>query len=87
MTPTTSKLIDALGGPTAVGRIIGRTRQAVANWRLRGFPRDIDTLLLIEAELLKRGIEVKAHLAPPETTKIDRRRKAARPGPAEGAAA
>lgn len=33
---TDCELIDALGGPQAVGRLLGISGPAVSNWKLRG---------------------------------------------------
>lgn len=77
--PTVDELIDKLGGNITVARLLGRSRQAVCMWRKRGFPRDIDTILKLEAALRAKGVEVKPYLARPGSLP--------RPAPAEGAAA
>ena len=35
---TASEVIDALGGPAAVSRLLGTSTNAVCNWRVRGLP-------------------------------------------------
>ena len=49
-----SEIIDALGGPAAVGRLTGYSGKAVWNWRQRGFPRR--TLLVLRPAIEKQGI-------------------------------
>jgi DNA-binding transcriptional regulator YdaS (Cro superfamily) len=36
---TDSELIDALGGPSAVAKLLEVTPQAVSQWREKGIPR------------------------------------------------
>lgn len=56
---TVAEVIDALGGPTATGRLVGRSPQSVVNWRASG-KLPADTFLILQAELRDREI-----LAPP----------------------
>lgn len=51
-----SEVIRALGGPTAVGRIVGRSPQSVVNWRAaKTFPPD--TYLAISSALKEKGYD------------------------------
>jgi hypothetical protein len=53
--------IEILGGPTAVGRMVGRSPQSAVNWRAADrFPAN--TFLVIKGELAKRKIEAPASL-------------------------
>jgi hypothetical protein len=56
---TAASIIDALGGPHAVGRMLGLDIRVVSNWKTRGFPPD--TYVALAAVLRKRHMA-----APPE---------------------
>ena len=54
---TVDRLINALGGPTAVGKWLGIKQSAVSNWSLRGeIPPGWHLRLYMEAQ--KRGFRV-----------------------------
>lgn len=53
------KVVDALGGPTAVAKLTSKSVQAVSNWKRTG-RLACDTFLVLSAELEKHG-----HRAPP----------------------
>lgn len=57
---TSSDVIDALGGLTAVARLTGASSGAVWNWRQRGFPSQ--TFLILTAALTARGLKAPASL-------------------------
>jgi hypothetical protein len=60
---TTDDVIRALGGGSALGRLVGRTPQSVNHWRgaERGkFPAW--TFLIIQAALRERGLKAPATL-------------------------
>lgn len=40
-----SKVIQALGGSSATGRLCGVSSQAVSQWKLRGFPPMVERYL------------------------------------------
>ncbi len=47
-------VIETLGGPTAVGKLVGRSPQSVVNWRAANrIPPD--TFLILQAELRSLG--------------------------------
>lgn len=50
---TASDVVDALGGPTAAGRLCGVTTQAAWNWTATGKLPAV-TYLIIRRELLKQ---------------------------------
>jgi hypothetical protein len=53
---TVREAIEALGGPTAAGRLVGRTAQSAVNWRLvNKFPAN--TYEILKRELADRNIE------------------------------
>lgn len=59
-TPTTSTLIDALGGPSAVARLLTTatkqkvTSQAITNWKRLGIPRGrVADLALARGRVIK----------------------------------
>lgn len=54
---TIPKLVDALGGPSALGALLGITQEAVSNWTARGF---IPTGWHLRLSLLarRRGIAI-----------------------------
>ena len=55
MLTTVAEVIEQLGGPTAVGRIAGRSAQSVVNWRAaEKFPAD--TFLILDAALKQRDL-------------------------------
>lgn len=47
-------VINELGGPTATGRLVGRSVQAVVNWRLRN-KLPPDTFKALQGALHQRG--------------------------------
>jgi len=49
------EVISHLGGPTAVGRLVGRSVQSVVNWRTSG-RLPADTYLILQAELQDRDL-------------------------------
>lgn len=52
---TAREIIEELGGPTAVGRIVGRSVQSIVNWRAKNrLPPD--TFLLLSAALQEKQI-------------------------------
>jgi DNA-binding transcriptional regulator YdaS (Cro superfamily) len=53
---TAGAAIDAVGGPTELGRLIGINPNRVSDWRKRGFPSH--KLLVVTEALRSRGIEV-----------------------------
>ncbi len=55
---TTSEVIEALGGPTAIGLITGRSTQAAWNWKQTG-RLPADTYLVIS-----KALELKDLAAP-----------------------
>lgn len=57
---TPSAVIDALGGPTRTARLVGRSPNAVWNWRERGFPPE--TYLVCQRLLSERGLRAPARL-------------------------
>jgi transcriptional regulator with XRE-family HTH domain len=59
--PTARKIIDDLGGASALARRLGVSRQAVSMWAQRGFPRDIDTVLKLEDVFRSAGIIAKPY--------------------------
>jgi hypothetical protein len=50
------EVIKRLGGPTAVGRIVGRSVQSVVNWRIAN-KLPADTFLILQAELRDRNLQ------------------------------
>ena len=52
---TAEGVIDALGGPYAVGRLFGVDGRVVWNWKTRGLPAD--TYVALSMLLKKRGID------------------------------
>jgi hypothetical protein len=53
--------IEILGGPTAVGRMVGRSPQSAVNWRAADrFPAN--TILILKDELAKRKVEAPSAL-------------------------
>ena len=57
---TASKVMDALGGNSAVARLTGSKPKAVSNWRARGFPPR--TFASLNAALAKIGLSAPAKL-------------------------
>jgi hypothetical protein len=51
---TADEVIDRLGGPTEVSRLIGVSIQAVTNWRTRGLPPE--TFVVLTTELNKKSL-------------------------------
>lgn len=52
---TAAEVIEQLGGPTAIGRLVGRSAQSAVNWRTAGrLPSD--TFLILQAELRSRDM-------------------------------
>jgi hypothetical protein len=52
---TVADAIAKLGGPTATGKLVGRSAQSVVNWRAANkFPGD--TYLILSAALEDRGL-------------------------------
>jgi hypothetical protein len=60
MLHNTDDVIDALGGPTEVGRIIHTSGKTVWQWRNRGFPPT--TYLVLTAALALKGYAAPSHL-------------------------
>lgn len=58
---TAREVIDALGGPTAVGRMTGDSPQAVCNWGKKGRLQP-ETYVVLSAALLKRGLSAPTRL-------------------------
>lgn len=59
----TDDVIYALGGPTAVGKIVSRSAQAVNHWRVKNLGKFPGwTYLLIETELKRHGMTAPASL-------------------------
>ncbi len=58
---TASEIIDALDGPTATGRLVGRSAQSAVNWRAAN-RLPADTYLILQTELRERGFEAPASL-------------------------
>lgn len=58
---TVDDVITKLGGPTEVGRLTGKTPQAVWNWGPRGRMAP-DVFLIMSAELERRGFTAPAEL-------------------------
>ena len=56
---TAASIIDALGGPHAVGRMLGLDIRVVSNWKTRGFPPDTYVAL-------SRRLRARHMAAPPE---------------------
>lgn len=53
---TVKEAIEILGGPTATGRLVGRTAQSAVNWRaVNKFPAN--TFLILRSALADRDIE------------------------------
>lgn len=57
-----SALIDALGGTTAVARLLGVKSPSVADWRLKGIPAARLLRLAVVAE--QRGVSKRWELCP-----------------------
>lgn len=58
---TADAVIDLLGGTSATARLVGRSNQAVSNWRGTGrLPPE--TFLVISAALSERGASAPASL-------------------------
>ncbi len=51
---TAAEVIEALDGPTATGRLVGRSVQSVVNWRAAN-RLPADTYLILNAALEERG--------------------------------
>lgn len=60
---THADLIDALGGPTTVGRLTGQKQNTVSNWKGRGVPWRWRAKLAAEAR--KNGVDVPEDFATP----------------------
>ncbi len=68
---TASEIIKALGGPTAAGRIVGRSPQSANNWRIANrFPSN--TFPILTRALAERG-----YTAPSSLWRIIERAEAA----------
>lgn len=52
---TAGDVIQKLGGPTVVGRMVGRSVQSVVNWRSAN-KLPADTFLILQAELRDRDL-------------------------------
>ena len=58
---TTTEIIDALGGNSAVAQLTSSSAKAVSNWRGFGkFPSN--TFLVLKSELMRLGISAPDHL-------------------------
>lgn len=51
---TVAAIVEELGGPTATGKIVGRSAQSAWNWRAAN-KLPADTFLVLQAELRERG--------------------------------
>lgn len=53
---TTDDVIGALGGPTATGRLVSRSAQAVNHWRVKNLGKfPAWTFMVLQAELKRKG--------------------------------
>lgn len=62
MIPTPSELIDKLGGPTAVAKLLGIKPPSVVSWRTYGIPDD--KLIRLAPVCESRGIATRQVLRP-----------------------
>lgn len=68
MIPTSSELIDKLGGPAVVARLLGIKPPSVVGWRANGIPDD--KLIRLAPTLEKAGIATRRELRPDDWQSI-----------------
>lgn len=68
MAPNSSELIDKLGGPAAVARLLGIKPPSVVGWRANGIPDD--KLIRLAPTLEKAGIATRRELRPDDWQSI-----------------
>jgi DNA-binding transcriptional regulator YdaS (Cro superfamily) len=68
MTPTSSELIDKLGGPAAVAKMLGIKPPSVVGWRAHGIPAD--KLIRLAPVCEKMGIASRRELRPDDWQQI-----------------
>jgi len=66
--PTSSELIDKLGGPAVVARLLGIKPPSVVGWRANGIPDD--KLIRLAPTLEKAGIATRRELRPDDWQSI-----------------
>jgi len=68
MIPTSSELIDKLGGPAAVAKMLGIKPPSVVGWRANGIPDD--KLIRLAPTCEKLGIASRQELRPNDWQQI-----------------
>ncbi|HAV37434.1 MAG TPA: hypothetical protein DCX52_13960 [Massilia sp.] len=68
MTPTSSELIDKLGGPAAVAKLLGIKPPSVVGWRANGIPAD--KLIRLAPVCERMGIASRQELRPDDWKEI-----------------
>jgi len=68
MTPTSSELIDKLGGPAVVAKLLGIKPPSVVGWRTGGIPDD--KLIRLAPVCEKQGIATRQELRPNDWREI-----------------
>ena len=68
MIPTSSELIDKLGGPAAVAKLLGIKPPSVVGWRANGIPDD--KLIRLAPICEQRGIASRQDLRPNDWRQI-----------------
>lgn len=68
MLPTSSELIDQLGGPAAIAKLLGIKPPSVVGWRANGIPDD--KLIRLAPVCEQRGIATRQQLRPNDWQQI-----------------